>query len=343
MKLELINELALDRCYSIAPLRYQNKDHILVAAEKINKCILFDLDGNQEEVIWEEPGGTMSMVQVPGKDGWFLATHQFYSPNDGVNAKIILARPIDNKWEVQTVVELPYTHRFHLLESEGKYYIIACTLKSHLEYKDDWRFPGKIYVCELPENIADYNIDHQLEMRVIKDNLTKNHGYCNINNEYALIGAEEGVFKVIPPQKGNDWQAIQLIEEATSDMVLCDFDNDGQEEMITISPFHGDNIYIYHLDENNKYQKVWTCPFTTEFGHSIWARDFYGQNKAIIGHRGGKRDLIEFYYEDGEYKTNILMQDVGSANIMPYEVNGEIRLVSTNREISQIAFYRILK
>jgi len=340
MELKLINETELDRCYSIAPLTYQNKQHILVAAEKVNKCILFDLDGNQEDVIWEEPGGTMSMVQVPGKDGWFLATHQFYSPNDGVNAKIVLVRPVDNKWQVQTVVELPYTHRFGLLKSEGKYYLLACSIKDKLEYKDDWRFPGKIFACEFPENIEDYNIDNQLPMRVLKEGLTKNHGYCSVNDEYALIGAEEGIFKVTPPQNGNDWQIEQLIDEPTSDMVLCDFDDDGLDEMITISPFHGENIYIYKL-VNGKYEKVWTCPFLTEFGHSIWAIKYKGKNVTIIGHRKGERDIILFYYEDGEYKTDILVHDVGSANIFPYEKEGQQRLVSTNREISQIAFYDI--
>ena len=42
---------------------------MLVAAEKVNQCRLYDLEENQEEVIWEGPGGTMSMVQVPGSDG----------------------------------------------------------------------------------------------------------------------------------------------------------------------------------------------------------------------------------------------------------------------------------
>ena len=30
---------------------------MLVAAEKVNQCRLYDLEGNQEEVIWEGPGG----------------------------------------------------------------------------------------------------------------------------------------------------------------------------------------------------------------------------------------------------------------------------------------------
>ena len=44
----------LEKCYSVAPLTYKGKKHMLVAAEKVNQCRLYDLEGNQEEVIWEE-------------------------------------------------------------------------------------------------------------------------------------------------------------------------------------------------------------------------------------------------------------------------------------------------
>ena len=153
---------------------------------------------------------TMSMVQVPGSNGQFLATHKFYSPNDSKEAKIVLVTPkAKNNWEVKTLVDLPFVHRFDILTSGGVNYIIACALKSDHEYKDDWRFPGKIWVGVLPEDLSGVDEEHQIELTVLKDGLLKNHGYCRVEEEggmWAAVAADNGIFKVVPPaQKGGEW------------------------------------------------------------------------------------------------------------------------------------------
>ena len=51
----------LTKCYSIAPLHYKGKDFFLVAAEKTDRCILFDLEGNEVDTIIR----LMSYYQVP--------------------------------------------------------------------------------------------------------------------------------------------------------------------------------------------------------------------------------------------------------------------------------------
>ena len=119
----------LKKCYALTMLNYHGHDHFLVAAEKVNECRLYDLDGNQEEVLWSEPGGIMTMQQVPGSDGQFLSTRKFYSPNDSKNASIVVVTPMG---------------------------------------KNDWRSPGRVCVAELPDDLSKFTYQNQLELKTLE-------------------------------------------------------------------------------------------------------------------------------------------------------------------------------
>lgn len=347
MKIEKKVISHLTKCYSIAPLRYHTQDYILVAAEKQDPCLLFDCDGNQVDKIWDGPGGTMSMVQVPGTDGQFLATHQFYSPNDSKEAKIVIVTPESKgEWQVRTLVKLPFVHRFDILERNGVHYLIACALKSGHEYKEDWSMPGKVYAAVLPDDLSIFDDDHQLELKVIKDDMLKNHGYYRIpekDKDTCVVSADSGVYLFTPPESPDgEWKIEQLIHTPASDAALVDMDEDDEKELIVLSPFHGDTISIYKKI-NNVYEKVYEYEKKAEFTHAIYGGMLCGHPAAVIGHRKGERNLIAFTWnkESGQYQSEIIDRDCGPANVFHYMKDGVDRLISANREIDEVALYTI--
>ncbi len=340
----------LTKCYSMSELDYKGEHCFLVAAEKHDPCYLFNEEGEKLETIWDEPGGVMTMTPVPNGGGVFLATHKFYSPNDSAEAKIIIATPKGkDDWEIRTLVDAPFVHRFGILERGGVRYIIVCCLKSGHEFKEDWSKPGRVFAAVLPDDLSSYNDGNQLPLTELKNGMLKNHGYCLVKeNGYdtALVTCEQGVFQFVPPaSEGADWEIRHLLDVPTSDAVLCDFDGDGKLELGCMSPFHGDKLAIYHLDGDGKYKKAWEFPEACEFLHAIWAGELLGKQTWVIGHRKGKRNTMVITWDaDKGYQAEIIDEDVGAANVLHFvNKSGQDVIVATNREIDEVAMYTFSK
>lgn len=336
----------LEKCYALTMLNYHGHDHFLVAAEKVNECRLYDLEGNQEEVLWSEPGGIMTMQQVPGSDGQFLSTRKFYSPNDSKNASIVVVTPMGkNDWEVRVLVKLPFVHRFDILQAGGKNYLIACCLKTDHEYKDDWRSPGRVCVAELPADLSKFTYQNQLELKTIKDKMLKNHGYYRHiepdGSTSGIVSCDDGVYQFFPPKvAGGEWRIEKLIGDAASDGLLLDLDNDGEEELCTIAPFHGDTINIYHK-RGGKFELEYTHPEKLEFLHAIFGGMICGKPTWILGHRKGERYLLAFTHDGKNYNAQVLDKGCGAANVLHYVRDGKDIIIATNREVNEIAMYEL--
>lgn len=347
MKVEKKVIANLNKCYSIAPLTYQGRGHILVAAEKADPCLLFDLEGNLEDTVWTEPGGAMTMVQVPGSAGQFLATHKFYSPNDSKEAKIVIVTPVSKgNWEVKTLVKLPFVHRFDILERNGIHYLIACALKSGHGFKDDWSMPGKVYAAVLPEDLSGFDEERQLELEVIKTDMLKNHGYYKVEEnglQTAVISSESGIFRFVPPAKeGDKWEIQLLLATPASDAVLVDLDEDGEKELAVLAPFHGPCISIYKKQDGS-YRKVYDYNEPAEFTHAIFGGMLCGKPAFVVGHRQGKRNLLAFTWdkESESYQVQVLDENCGPANVYKYTHEGKDIMIATNREINEVAMYTL--
>ena len=335
----------LEKAYALAPITYQGAPHFLVASELAKPCLLFDQEGNQKDVVWEKPGGVMSMVYVPGTDGQFLTTHKFFSFNDAAEAVISIVTPTaPGNWEIRTLCSLPFVHRIDILERGGVRYLIACQLKSGHEYDNDWRFPGKVYAAVLPEDLSGYDAAHPLALEVIQDDLPRNHGYYRVMEQgvpTCVISSDAGILRVIPPEAlGGAWTVEKLTADASSDAVLVDFDGDGQMELGTIAPFHGEKVRIYH-DSGSGYEKVYEYEKELPFCHGFFGGTLCGRPTLVVGQRGGARDLLAFCWDPAAhtYEASLIDHDVGSANVMVYQKDGKNILISANREIDEIAMY----
>ena len=349
MKIEKKVISNLNKCYSMSRLTYKGQNCFLVGAEKQDPCYLFAEDGTQLETVWEQPGGVMTMVPVPGTEGKFLATHKFYSPNDGAAAKIVIAESGEEGWTVRTLVDAPFVHRFGVLSRNGVNYLIVCCLKTGHEYKNDWRAWGACYGAVLPEDLSAYNENNQLRLTPIKLDMLKNHGYSvwkHDGYETAIVACEQGVFAFTPPAAiGENWEIKQLLSVPSSDAVLLDFDGDGQLELGSIAPFHGNSVVIYHLDEHGNYVPQWKLPLPekdTEMVHATWTCDLLGKPSWIVGWRKGTKDTVAISWGEGDYVVDYIDRNTGCANAMHFvNSQGQDVIVATNREIDEVAMYTI--
>jgi hypothetical protein len=171
--------------------------------------------------------------------------------------------------------------------------------------------------------------------------MTKHGGH-----DAALVGCEEGSFLFDPPAvKGGDWEVTQILDIPTSDSVLCDFDGDGKPELGVISPFHGNSLTIYHLDEHGNYVPQWKYGVPekeTEMLHATWADTILGKPSWIVGWRKGTKNtiIITWDAEAGDYRTEFIDQNTGCANAMHFvNSKGQDVVIGTNREIDEAALY----
>ncbi len=340
---KVISDLTL--CYWVTTLDIKGELYFLVASEKAYSCLLFDRHGKQVDEVWKEPGGTMTAVQVPGADdGAFLATHRMYSPDDNRKASIVFAYPAEDGWKIKKLCRLQGVHRFDILRRNGINYLIACTIKSDYEYDDDWRFPGKVFAARLPDDLKSLPDDYELPLTILTDGLLKNHGYSrDVHDgvETAVITSEEGVFRYTPPAAADEsWTVEQYLAEPTSDALFLDLDGDGEKEMLTLSPFHGDTLKVFKR-KGTSYEKVFEYDKKLPFIHAICPAHIDGREIAIVGYRRAERDLLSVSFENGAYKVEILDHDVGPANARAAIVDGKTVVVSANREISEVAYYTL--
>lgn len=242
IKKELVD---LVRCYAVSHMNIDNKTYFMYATEGEGKAIAFDgEDLTKSETIWDGPGGTMSMVNIPGKPGEFIAVQKFFPTFDAKDAILVhTVRNSDGTFKTEKIMDFGYLHRFDILHSNGKNYFVGCRLCRSKKDKEDRSDPGDILVGELPSDLS-----RGIELKVLEEGLVRNHGYHHsvLNGvEVGYVTADQGVFLVTPPNENNkEWKSEKILDERVSDVAVIDIDDDGELELVTIEAFHGDKFNV---------------------------------------------------------------------------------------------------
>ncbi len=340
MKIEKRVLATLPKCYATNSIVIEGQRYVLIASEGDAPCLAWKgPDYTESHTVWEGPGGTMSIVPIPGTNGEFLAVQKFYRFYDWEEAKVVHVRPDGSGgYTVTDVLDLPYVHRFDLLTVGDRHYFIACTIATTKTTIDEWSNPGKIWVGE-------YTAGAPLSIKVLKDGITQNHGYSRLetpNGMRGLVTGLEGAFEVTPPDgKGGDWTVTQFMDWPISDISAIDLDGDGELEFATIEPFHGSYFRIYKRVDG-VFKKIFEHPEVTEFYHVVVGTTLAGTPVFIGGCRRGKQQL--FYVKaDPKDATRLMIElieeGVGPSNVYVIHEDGRDVIVAANRETDEAALY----
>lgn len=308
----------LERCYCTGHVTIDGVLYALLASEQIGgPCYAYTgPDLSEREIVWAAAGGTMSIIEIPGSNGQFLGVQNFFPGFESEGAKLVWGkRDAAKGWIIEDFLFLPYVHRFDILPSGGVNYFVAATLCGSKQNREDWSDPGKVYVGVLPDTP-----NQAIQITPLLNDLVKNHGYWRGTQNGRPCGfftCESGVYAVAPPENPSaSWTTSRLLDVPVSDVAIYDIDGDGEDELITIEPFHGNSVKIYHKSDDG-YRVVYTYPGEYKFAHALWAGQLRGMPTAILGIRRINAELaiIQYCPESGSYMESVIEKGSGPSNV----------------------------
>jgi len=342
MRFEKIKLDTMERCYAAGVITAGGKSYAVFASESIGgPCYAYSgKDFSHREIVWENSGGTMSIVQIPGRDGEFIAVQGFFPGFQSAGAKLVWGKHGAAGWKVKDFAALPYVHRFDLFTVEDEIYLFAAVLCGSKKDREDWSDPGKILVGKLPRTP-----EGGIEFFELYGNQTRNHGYCRARfngKDAAYWSSDDGVFAAVPPQKkGGQWNITKLIDRPVSDIALCDLDGCGEDEIVSIEPFHG-NRFVVNKKSGSGYEVVWRYPSEIDFAHTVVNCRLLGKPAVIGGVRRKGCELFVLRHESGRgFFTDLVEAGAGTSNAAVTNFDGRDVIIAANHTKNEAAIYLV--
>jgi hypothetical protein len=156
--------------------------------------------------------------------------------------------------------------------------------------------------------------------------------------EYICVSGAEGIFATGPGKEGS-WKAMQVFDREVSEMTFIDLDGDGNNELVTIEPFHGNTINIYKR-RGSGWEPVFTD--TLSFGHGLNSGIFNGTPVILAGNRSDSLTLDIFTAGNlgkGVVNKNVVENDAGPTQTQVFSHGQEDYILSVNQKKNEVALY----
>jgi hypothetical protein len=327
----------LDMVYAVSSIHIHGERYLLAATESKGKCLLFSPPDWTPSTVWDGPGGTMSLVPLPHGDGEFLAIQEFFPIFQSEHAGIVYAEPRVGgvPWTVRRVADLPFVHRIEAVDVGHGVYLIAASLCGGKAAVDDWSKPGTVYAAAIPGDRSE-----RWTLEPILTGIGKNHGMHVTElqgRRVVLIAGQQGLFAIrLPAKEGDKFHSERLLDHEVSDVVAFDLDGDGQKELVTIEPFHGDRLCIYKNTPTG-----WRpgLAHRIAFGHALWAGTLRNRPAIVFGNRGGKKELAILNPSTGGCR--VIDDGVGPAQVTVVHEPARDLILSANHGVGEVVLYEI--
>ena len=167
---------------------------------------------------------------------------------------------------------------------------------------------------------------------------------CSLGGvETLLVTADEGVFAwridEMPARPDTTWKPEKILANPVSEIGVIDLDGDGADELVTVEPFHGEDLCVYSQD-GGEWKRV--AREQLEFGHGLSVGTLGSTPVAAVGNRAGASDLICIDCPDGNLaspRRTVIDPGAGAAGTAVVDSGGESFIVSSNAALGEYARY----
>lgn len=345
MKIIAKSVCSMSMPYAVATVDFDEKKQIIAATEDHGKTIVAAPPEWKAREIIAGPGGCMSIAQPENSRDIYAIYGCFLGYQFHQGAVYRLRRREEQVGQegspctIEKVFALPFAHRICFAYRNGVEYLVAANLAATKSGADDWSQPGAAYAGPIP-GLRDV----EWGPRPIVENLHKNHcmfsGTLN-GRRMLMIGGREGLFGLDLDTPGSDWHAHQILTQEISEVVTADLDNDGFDELVTIEPFHGNRLVVYHV-ERGGWKNV--LELELEYGHGLWSGKIAGRTALVVGNRSGSANLEILLPKNGsqlELERHAVAEGAGSANTAVVDHDGVSWIVAANQTSSEVVAYRV--